>query len=125
METGEHYLCHPYFKKIPQQTPVFVLSPATAVPGLTVCRFVCVMPVLSVSTPISAALKKQIANRLTALSKSVSGVAEKDSRRCLKCPRLTLTKSQLYIIDAIKTGMNNQQIAQELGISHKTVFHTK
>ncbi|WP_201285663.1 response regulator transcription factor, partial [Klebsiella pneumoniae] len=47
------------------------------------------------------------------------------SRRCLKCPRLTLTKSQLYIIDAIKTGMNNQQIAQELGISHKTVFSHK
>ena len=59
METGEHYLCHPYFKKIPQQTPLF-LSPATAVHGLTVCRFVCVMPVLSVSTPISAALKSKL-----------------------------------------------------------------
>ena len=101
------------------------LSPATAVPGLTVCRFVCVMPVfISINADLSS-IKKQIANRLTALSKPVAGGAEKDSRRCLKCPRLTLTKSQLYIIDAIKTGMNNQQIAQELGISHKTVFSHK
>ncbi|MCF2804371.1 LuxR C-terminal-related transcriptional regulator, partial [Klebsiella pneumoniae] len=53
------------------------------------------------------------------------GGLEKDSRRCVKCPRLTLTKSQLYIIDAIRTGMNNQQIAQKLGISHKTIFSHK
>ncbi len=60
METGEHYLCHPYFKKIPQQTPVFVFVPSDSCAGLTVCRFVCVMPVLSVSTPISAALKSKL-----------------------------------------------------------------
>ncbi|MGQ8502459.1 helix-turn-helix transcriptional regulator, partial [Klebsiella pneumoniae] len=53
------------------------------------------------------------------------GGLEKDSRRCVKCPRLTLTKSQLYIINAIRTGMNNQQIAQKLGISHKTIFSHK
>ena len=56
METGEHYLCHPYRNR---RLSLF-LSPATAVPGLTVCRFVCVMPVLSVSTPISAALKSKL-----------------------------------------------------------------
>ncbi|MCP5898777.1 LuxR C-terminal-related transcriptional regulator, partial [Klebsiella pneumoniae] len=44
---------------------------------------------------------------------------------CLFAPSLTLTKSQLYIIDAIRTGMNNQQIAQKLGISHKTIFSHK
>ncbi|MBZ6721219.1 helix-turn-helix transcriptional regulator [Klebsiella variicola] len=125
METGEHYLCHPYFKKIPQQTPVFVFVPSDScarVDRLPLClRDACF---ISINADLRS-IKKQIANRLTALSKPVSGVAEKDSRRCLKCPRLTLTKSQLYIIDAIKTGMNNQQIAQELGISHKTVFSHK
>ncbi|EPJ5935786.1 TPA: helix-turn-helix transcriptional regulator, partial [Klebsiella pneumoniae] len=70
-------------------------------------------------------VKNQIAKRLTESTTSSCGGLEKDSRRCVKCPRLTLTKSQLYIIDAIRTGMNNQQIAQELGISHKTVFSHK
>ncbi|EMG3209630.1 helix-turn-helix transcriptional regulator, partial [Klebsiella pneumoniae] len=63
--------------------------------------------------------------RLTESTTSSCGGLEKDSRRCVKCPRLTLTKSQLYIIDAIRTGMNNQQIAQKLGISHKTIFSHK
>ncbi|MGF7620008.1 LuxR C-terminal-related transcriptional regulator [Klebsiella pneumoniae] len=67
-------------------------------------------------------VKNQIAKRLTESTTSSCGGLEKDSRRCVKCPRLTLTKSQLYIINAIRTGMNNQQIAQKLGISHKTIF---
>ncbi|WP_258963190.1 helix-turn-helix transcriptional regulator, partial [Klebsiella pneumoniae] len=70
-------------------------------------------------------VKNQIAKRLTESTTSSCGGLEKDSRRCVKCPRLTLTKSQLYIIDAIRTGMNNQQIAQKLGISHKTIFSHK
>lgn len=43
METGEHYLCHPYFKKIPQQTPVFVFVPSDScarVDRLPLCGFV-------------------------------------------------------------------------------------
>ncbi|MGK0981055.1 response regulator transcription factor, partial [Klebsiella pneumoniae] len=44
--------------------------------------------------------------------------------------RVVRTKSYLfnkalYIINAIRTGMNNQQIAQKLGISHKTIFSHK
>ncbi|CAM3779986.1 response regulator transcription factor [Klebsiella variicola] len=125
METGEHYLCHPCFKKVPQQTPIFVFVPSDS--GARVDRLpLCLRDATFISINADLrSIKNQIANRLTASSKPVAGGPEKDSKRCLKCPRLTLTKSQLYIIDAIKTGMNNQQIAQELGISHKTVFSHK
>ncbi len=82
METGEHYLCHPYFKKIPQQTPVFVFVPSDscAVDRLPLClRDACF---ISINADLRS-IKKQIANRLTALSKPVSGVAEKTADAAL------------------------------------------
>ncbi|MCS5934615.1 hypothetical protein LNO92_13170 [Klebsiella variicola subsp. variicola] len=83
METGEHYLCHPYFKKIPQQTPVFVFVPSDScarVDRLPLClRDACF---ISINADLRS-IKKQIANRLTALSKSVSGVAEKTADAAL------------------------------------------
>ncbi|MDR8279940.1 helix-turn-helix transcriptional regulator, partial [Acinetobacter baumannii] len=51
-------------------------------------------------------IKNQIAKHLMESTASIASSQVKDSRRCVKCPRLTLTKSQLYIIDAIRTGMN-------------------
>lgn len=125
MAAGEHYLCHPFFKKLPPHTSIFIFVAtdcALQVERLPLClgdaNFISMNSVLR-------RVKNQIAKRLTESTTASSSGLEKDSRRCVKCPRLTLTKSQLYIIDAIRTGMNNQQIAQELGISHKTVFSHK
>ena len=125
MAACEHYLCHPLFKKLPPHTSIFIFVAtdcALQVERLPLClgdaNFI------SMNSDLRR-VKNQIAKRLTESTTASSSGLEKDSRRCVKCPRLTLTKSQLYIIDAIRTGMNNQQIAQELGISHKTVFSHK
>ncbi|PLM98395.1 helix-turn-helix transcriptional regulator, partial [Klebsiella pneumoniae] len=125
MAAGEHYLCHPFFKKLPPHTSIFIFvatDSALQVEQLPLCLRDATF--ISMNSDLRR-VKNQIAKRLTESTTSSCSGLEKDSRRCVKCPRLTLTKSQLYIIDAIRTGMNNQQIAQELGISHKTVFSHK
>lgn len=125
MTTGEHYLCHPVFKKIPEHTSIFIFVPtdsAMQVDRIPYCLRDATF--ISINTGLHR-IKNQIAKHLMESTASIASSQVKDSRRCVKCPRLTLTKSQLYIIDAIRTGMNNQQIAQELGISHKTVFSHK
>ncbi|HHH2296001.1 TPA: helix-turn-helix transcriptional regulator [Klebsiella pneumoniae] len=125
MAAGEHYLCHPFFKKLPPHTSIFIFvatDSALQVEQLPLCLRDATF--ISMNSGLRR-VKNQIAKRLTESTTSSCGGLEKDSRRCVKCPRLTLTKSQLYIIDAIRTGMNNQQIAQKLGISHKTIFSHK
>ncbi|UDD38214.1 helix-turn-helix transcriptional regulator [Klebsiella africana] len=125
METGEHYLCHPLFKKTPRQCRIFVFVAKTEL--IRTDRLpLCLQEAMFISKNSDLqSIKKLIAHRLKELCRPGVVKPEQDSRRCLKCPRLTLTKSQLFIIDAINAGMNNQQIAQELGISHKTVFSHK
>ncbi|MBZ9579778.1 response regulator transcription factor [Klebsiella quasivariicola] len=125
MESGEHYLCHPLFKKTPRQSRIFIFVSKTELvraDRLPLCLQNATF--INKNTDLHS-LKKLIAYRLAELIRPKIVESEPDSRRCLKCPRLTLTKSQLFIIDAINTGMSNQQIAQELGISHKTVFSHK
>ncbi|HDE2225228.1 TPA: helix-turn-helix transcriptional regulator, partial [Klebsiella pneumoniae] len=125
MAAGEHYLCHPFFKKLPPHTSIFIFvatDSALQVEQLPLCLGDATF--ISMNSDLRR-VKNQIAKRLTESTTSSCGGLEKDSRRCVKCPRLTLTKSQLYIINAIRTGMNNQQIAQKLGISHKTIFSHK
>ncbi len=125
MAAGEHYLCHPFFKKLPPHTSIFIFvatDSALQVEQLPLCLRDATF--ISMNSDLRR-VKNQIAKRLTESTTFSCGGLEKDSRRCVKCPRLTLTKSQLYIIDAIRTGMNNQQIAQKLGISHKTIFSHK
>lgn len=115
----------PVFQKLPPHTSIFIFvatDSALQVERLPLCLRDATF--ISMNSDLRR-VKNQIAKRLTESTTSSSSGLEKDSRRCVKCPRLTLTKSQLYIIDAIRTGMNNQQIAQELGISHKTVFSHK
>lgn len=115
----------PVFQKLPPHTSIFIFvatDSALQVEQLPLCLGDATF--ISMNSDLRR-VKNQIAKRLTESTTASSSGLEKDSRRCVKCPRLTLTKSQLYIIDAIRTGMNNQQIAQELGISHKTVFSHK
>ena len=116
MAAGEHYLCHPFFKKLPPHTSIFIFvatDSALQVEQLPLCLRDATF--ISMNSDLRR-VKNQIAKRLTESTTSSCGGLEKDSRRCVKCPRLTLT---------IRTGMNNQQIAQKLGISHKTIFSHK
>lgn len=47
MAAGEHYLCHPFFKKLPPHTSIFISSPPTALCRLNGYHFVYAMPLLS------------------------------------------------------------------------------
>lgn len=47
MAAGEHYLCHPFFKKLPPHTSILFSSPPTALCRLNSYHFVLAMPLLS------------------------------------------------------------------------------
>ncbi len=92
MAAGEHFLCHPFFKKHPPHTSIFIFvatDSALQVERLPLCLRDATF--ISINTDLRR-VKNQIAKRLTESTTSSCGGLEKDSRRCVKCPRLTLTK---------------------------------
>ena len=64
METDEHYLCHPFYKKIPVATSVFVFVPsASAVRVDRLPQCLCDATFISMNTVLRS-IKNQIAKRL-------------------------------------------------------------
>ncbi len=86
MAAGEHYLCHPFFKKLPPHTSIFIFVAtdcALQVERLPLCLGDATF--ISMNSDLRR-VKNQIAKRLTESTTASSSGLEKDSRRCVKCP---------------------------------------
>ncbi|MDP1250016.1 helix-turn-helix transcriptional regulator, partial [Klebsiella pneumoniae] len=78
---GEHYLCHPFFKKLHQHKSIFIFfatDSALQVEQLPLCLVDATF--ISMNSDLLR-LKNQIAKRLTVSTTSSCGGLEKDSRR--------------------------------------------
>ncbi|ROS15907.1 regulatory LuxR family protein [Raoultella sp. BIGb0399] len=127
MTMGEHLLCQKALENRKAASAVFIIQPRTATtPGhqLPTCIHDATFIHRQVSvTEFSAILRR----KLSAMAGFRRSVSRPDNPRfkCIKCPRKSLTPTQLKVAQALGIGMNSLTIADHLQVHYKTIFSHK